>query len=62
MRRISPIPEDIDLDMGDAASPDGQDLRMLVDELKDVMAAERPGRTGAGGLRARTDARGRRVP
>ena len=29
MRRISPIPEDIDLDMGDAASPDGQDLRML---------------------------------
>ncbi len=42
MRRISPIPEDIDLDMGDAASPDGQDLRMLVDELKDAMAAERP--------------------
>jgi uncharacterized LabA/DUF88 family protein len=43
MRRVSAIPEDIDLDMGDSAPPDGQDLRMLVDELKDVMAAERPG-------------------
>ena len=43
MRRVSAIPEDIELDMGDEVSSDGQDLRMLVDELKDVIAAERPG-------------------
>ena len=43
MRRVSAIPEDIDLDMGEAAAPDGQDLRMLVDELKDVISQERPG-------------------
>ena len=43
MRRISAIPEDIELDMGESAAPDGQDLRMLLDELKDVIKAERPG-------------------
>ena len=43
MRRVSAIPEDIELDMGDSAAPDGQDLRMLLDELKDVISRERPG-------------------
>jgi len=43
MRRVSAIPEDIELDMGDEVSSDGQDLRMLVDELKDVISKERPG-------------------
>ena len=43
MRRVSAIPEDIELDMGDEVSSDGQDLRMLVDELKDAISKERPG-------------------
>ncbi len=43
MRRISPIPEDVVIDMDGSAPADASDLRMLVDELKDVLAAERPG-------------------
>ncbi len=43
MRKLSPIPEDVELNDETAASPASDDLRVLMDELKDTIAAPRDG-------------------
>lgn len=43
MRHISPIPENIAADANETGSSEEQDLRTLVEELKQAIAAERPG-------------------
>lgn len=46
MREISPIPENIELEMNGSGPSDDQSFRFFVDELKEVIAAERPGERG----------------
>ena len=46
MREISPIPEDIEFEANGSVASNDQSLRILVDELKEVITAERPGERG----------------